>query len=56
VVATSLQDDLLSIPGVEGAEIDGSQDAPAGLRIRIAEGADQEAVGGAIRRRLCLVR
>jgi hypothetical protein len=45
-----LQDDLLSIPGVEGAEIDGQQDAPAGLRIRIAEGADQEAVGGAIRR------
>jgi hypothetical protein len=50
VVATSLQDDLLSIPGVEGAEIDGSQDAPSGLRIRIVEGADQEAVGGAIRR------
>jgi hypothetical protein len=45
-----LQDDLLKIPGVEGAEIDGLQDAPAGLRIRIAEGADQEAVGGAIRR------
>lgn len=50
MVATSLQDDLLKIPGVEGAEIDGLQDAPAGLRIRIAEGADQEAVGGAIRR------
>ena len=45
-----MQDDLLKIPGVEGAEIDGLQDAPAGLRIRIAEGADQEAVGGAIRR------
>jgi len=50
VIATSLQDDLLRIPGVEGAEVDGSQDAPAGLRIRIAEGADQQAVGGAIRR------
>lgn len=50
MVATSLQDDLLSIPGVEGAEVEGLQDAPAGLRIRIAEGADQEAVGGAIRR------
>ena len=50
MVATSLQDDLLSIPGVEGAEVDGLQDSPAGLRIRIAEGADQEAVGGAIRR------
>ena len=50
MAATSLQDDLLSIPGVEGAEVEGLQDAPAGLRIRIAEGADQEAVGGAIRR------
>jgi hypothetical protein len=50
VVTNSLQDDLLGIPGVEGAEIDGAQDSPAGLRIRIAEGADQEAVGGAIRR------
>ena len=50
MVKTSLRDDLLDIPGVEGAEVDGSSDAPAGLRIRIAEGADQEAVGGAIRR------
>jgi hypothetical protein len=50
VVTSSLQDDLLDIPGVEGAEIDGSQEAPAGLRIRIAEGADQETVGTAIRR------
>jgi len=50
VVASSLQDDLLGIPGVEGAEVDGSYDAPAGLRIRIAQGADQDAVGGAIRR------
>lgn len=46
----SLRDDLLSIPGVEGADIEGSPDKPAGLRIRIAEGADQHAVGGAIRR------
>lgn len=46
----SLQEDLLRIPGVEGAEIEGSGDKPAGLRIRIAEGADQRAVGGAIRR------
>lgn len=46
----SLQEDLLRIPGVEGAEVEGSADKPAGLRIRIAEGADQGAVGGAIRR------
>lgn len=50
MVTNSLQDDLLGIPGVEGAEIDGAQDSPQGLRIRITEGADQEAVGGAIRR------
>lgn len=50
MTTNSLQDDLLGIPGVEGAEIDGAEDSPAGLRIRIAEGADQEAVGGAIRR------
>ena len=48
--ARSLQEDLLSIPGVEGAEVEGTSDKPAGLRIRIAEGADQAAVGGAIRR------
>lgn len=50
MTSSSLQDDLLDIPGVEGAEVDGSGDAPAGLRIRIAQGANQEAVGGAIRR------
>jgi hypothetical protein len=50
VSARSLQDDLIQIPGVEGADVEGSGDTPAGLRIRIAEGADQQAVGGAIRR------
>lgn len=50
VSARSLQDDLMDIPGVEGADVEGSGDTPAGLRIRIAEGADQQAVGGAIRR------
>jgi hypothetical protein len=50
VSARSLQDDLMDIPGVEGADVEGSGETPAGLRIRIAEGADQQAVGGAIRR------
>jgi hypothetical protein len=45
-----LQEDLLRIPGVEGAEVEGTGDQPAGLRIRIAAGADQSAVGTAIRR------
>lgn len=48
--ARSLEDDLLEIPGVEGAELDGTGTSVAGLRIRIAEGADQRTVGGAIRR------
>ncbi|MFV1998956.1 MAG: hypothetical protein ACC654_01175 [Acidimicrobiia bacterium] len=46
----SLEDDLLDIPGVEGAELDGAGASPAGLRIRIAEGADQRVVGSEIRR------
>ncbi|MCL1599327.1 MAG: hypothetical protein M3094_09095, partial [Actinomycetia bacterium] len=46
----SLEEDLRKIPGVEGAEIDGSGDTPGGLRIRIAEGADQRAVGQEIRK------
>jgi len=46
----SLEEDLRDIPGVEGAEIDGPGATPGGLRIRIAEGADQRAVGQAIRR------
>lgn len=50
MIDNSLKEDLLGIAGVEGAEVEGSPDAPAGLRIRIAEGADQQAVGGAIRR------
>lgn len=50
VVPRSLQEDLLRIPGVEGAEVEGTGEQPAGLRIRIAAGADQSAVGSAIRR------
>lgn len=50
MVPRSLQEDLLRIPGVEGAEVEGTGEQPAGLRIRIAAGADQGAVGSAIRR------
>ena len=45
----SLEEDLREIPGVEGAEMDSSGGSPGGLRIRIAEGVDQGAVGQAIR-------
>lgn len=50
VHARSLREDLLGIDGVEGADIDGDSESPSGLRIRIAEGADQQLVGQEIRR------
>ena len=46
----SLREDLLAIDGVEGADVDGVSDAPSGLRIRIAQDANQAIVGQAIRR------
>ncbi len=46
----SLREDLLAIDGVEGADVDGVSDAPSGLRIRIAQDANQTLVGQAIRR------
>ncbi|MCB1246687.1 MAG: hypothetical protein KDB69_05435, partial [Acidimicrobiia bacterium] len=48
--ARSLREDLLGIEGVEGADVDGDDASPSGLRIRIAEGADQHHVGREIRR------
>ena len=48
--ARSLREDLLGIEGVEGADIDGDNQSPSGLRIRISEGADQHYVGQEIRR------
>lgn len=47
---SSLTDDLVAIPGVEGAELEGEADALAGIRIQVSESADQDKVGGAIRR------
>ena len=46
----SLREDLLDIDGVESADIDGVLDAPTGLRVRIAQNANQVVVGQAIRR------
>jgi len=48
--ARSLREDLLAIEGVDHAEVDGDQSSPSGLRIRVAEGADQRLVGESIRR------
>jgi hypothetical protein len=50
VQSRSLHEDLLAIDGVEGADVDGVNDAPSGLRIRIAQDANQILVGQAIRR------
>jgi hypothetical protein len=49
-----LSDDLLGLPGVEQAEIDGDSAAPAGVRIRLSPGVDPAAIGDEIRRVLSL--
>ena len=45
-----LSDDLLSLPGVEHAELDGDPARPAGIRVRLAHGVDAAAVAGEVRR------
>ncbi|MGB5407872.1 MAG: hypothetical protein WBN43_13925 [Thiogranum sp.] len=49
-----MREDLLSLPGVEQAEIDGDSIAPAGVRIRLSAGVDPAAIGDEIRRVLSL--
>jgi hypothetical protein len=48
-MADALQEELLSVPGVAGAEVE-SDEGMAGVRVQLAEGADAEAVGAAVRR------
>ena len=43
-----LRDDLLSVPGVESAQLDGDAIAPTGVRVHLAPGVDA-AVGWALR-------
>ena len=50
----TLRDDLLSLPGVEQAEIDGDSVTPAGVRVRLSPGVDPAAIGDEIRRVLAL--
>ena len=45
-----LRDDLLSLSGVEHAELDGDPSAPAGIRVRVRQGVDASAVAGEVRR------
>lgn len=46
----TLRGDLLSLPGVERAELDGDPIAPAGIRVRLSQGADASAVACEVRR------
>ncbi len=45
----SLRDDLLSLPGVEHAELEGDPLTPAGIRVRLSRGVDAAAIAGEVR-------
>ena len=49
-MADSLREELLAIPGIDGADFDGSVIAPEGVRVRLASGADPYRVGEEVRR------
>ena len=48
-MADALQDELLAVPGIAGAEVE-SDSGVAGVRVQLAIGADAEEVGAAVRR------
>jgi len=48
-MAAALQDELLAVPGIAGAEVE-SERGFAGVRVQLATGADADAVGVAVRR------
>ena len=48
-MADALQDELLAVPGIAGAEVE-SDSGVAGVRVQLAVGADADAVGAAVRR------
>ena len=50
MAAESLRDELLALPGVAEVELDGEGGAPAGVRIRLAVGADPDRVGLEVQR------
>jgi len=52
VAARSLREQLLALPGVAEAEVDGDDSAPAGVRIRLAPDALAEMVGREVQRLL----
>lgn len=50
VAALSLREQLLGLAGVAEAEVDGSDEAPSGVRIHLAPEADAVAVGAGVQR------
>ena len=50
----TLRDDILAIPGIDNAELDGDSVTPDGVRVRLAFGADSQRVGREVRRVLAL--
>ena len=49
-LADSLRSELMSIAGIASAELDGGEDAPQGVRVQLAAGADAESVGREVQR------
>lgn len=52
LAALSLREQLLALPGVAEAEVDGDDSAPSGVRIRLAPQARAEVVGSEVQRLL----
>jgi len=50
VLANLLHDELLAIPGIAGAELEGAVEHPAGVRVQLAVGADADMVGREVQR------
>lgn len=50
MVVGTLRDDLLSVSGVESAQLDGGEMTPTGVRVHVAAGADAGVVGDEVQR------
>lgn len=50
MVSESLRSAILAIPGIVGADFDGENDVPAGVRVQLATGADATSVSERVKR------
>jgi len=50
VTVSSLRRDLLEIPGIQTAELEGDAAAPSGVRVQLSAGVDAQLVGEEVRR------